>query len=97
MYRPLNTLYIEGVYIQHGFSTIVSAQRIEGNCSINQQFEIDYTVPGNLIRGDNVLVTSGAEVFEKVNIRNNSKIGGNYIAVGTPAKIVKKDGERFYN
>lgn len=109
-YRPLNTLYIHtpdiggGLYIQHGFSTIISARKIGKNCSINQQVTIGYTSTGNPIIGDNVLITSGAKVFGKVNIGDNSKIGANCVVVkdipqnctvvGIPAHIVKKDGER---
>ncbi|GAB6599055.1 serine acetyltransferase [Bacillus cereus] len=109
-YSPLNTLYIytpdigPGLYIQHGFSTIISAKKIGKNCSINQQVTIGYTEKGNPVIGDNVLITSGAKVFGGINIGNNSKVGANCVVVkdvpsnctvvGIPARIVKQDGER---
>lgn len=47
---PLSTLYIctksenfgAGTFIQHGFSTIISADKIGENCWINQQVTIGF-------------------------------------------------------
>jgi serine O-acetyltransferase len=67
LYRPLDSLYIHtalvgpGLYIQHGFSTIISARSIGANCWIYQQVTIGYTDTDKCpIIGDNVMVTAGA-------------------------------------
>ena len=47
-YRPMDTLFIEtseiggGLFIQHGFATMIAAKSIGENCWINQQVTIGY-------------------------------------------------------
>ncbi len=105
IYPPLNTLYIEtpmiggGLYIQHGFSTMISAKSIGENCWINQQVTIGYTGRGCPIIGNNVMVTCGAKVLGDIIIGDNVIIGANAVVVksvdndlvmgGIPAKPIK--------
>jgi serine O-acetyltransferase len=114
LYPPMNTLFIntgsigEGLYIQHGFATIIQAKSIGKNCWINQQVTIGFGHGHNLgnsrspIIGDNVQVKAGAKIIGPVTIGNNSIIGANAVVVkdvpdncvvvGVPAYIVKRNG-----
>lgn len=106
---PLEGLYIKtrkigpGLYIQHGFSTIITAQSIGNNFWINQQVTIGYTSSGGCpVVGDNVIVNAGAIIVGGVSIGDNSVIGAgavivknvppNCTVVGAGARLIKKDG-----
>ncbi len=109
--RPMNTLYIvtkdigPGLYIQHGFSTIIAAKKIGKNCWINQQVTIGYSNETDIPTiGDHVFIFAGAKVIGNISIGNNSKIGANAvvvknvpencIVVGVPAYIVRRNGKK---
>ncbi|MDZ8242340.1 MAG: serine acetyltransferase [Nostoc sp. ChiQUE01a] len=92
-----------GLFIQHGFSTIVSAESIGENCWINQQVTIGYTNKTDCPKiGNNVTISSGAKVIGKVIINDCVKVGANAVVVkdvppncvvvGVPAYIIKRDG-----
>lgn len=93
----------EGLYIQHGFSTIIAARRIGKNCYINQQVTIGYEGNGIPIIGNNVRICAGAKVIGSVSIGDNAIIGANAVVVknvpanevwgGVPAKCIKILGE----
>ncbi len=106
IYRPMDTLYIQtpriggGLFIQHGFATMISAQSIGENCWINQQVTIGYTGSGRPpILGDNVTVTCGAKVLGSITVGDNATIGANAVVVrdvepgatmgGVPARKIK--------
>lgn len=110
-FKPMDTLYIytptigAGLFIQHGFSTIISAKSIGQNCWINQQVTIGYSdLTDTPSIGDDVRITAGAKVFGNINIGNNSIIGANAVVfkdvppnctvVGVPAYIVRCDGKK---
>jgi len=91
-----------GLFIQHGFSTIIMAD-IGNNCWINQQVTIGHKdKTGRPQIGDNVRITAGAKVIGNIKIGNNVTIGANAVVVkdvpdhcvvvGVPAYIVKKNG-----
>ena len=104
-WRPLDSLYLNtrkiggGLYIQHGFSTIVSAKFIGDNCWINQQVTIGYKGEDAPTIGHNVKIHCGAKVLGKVTMHSNSVAGANAVVVrdvprnavvgGVPAKIIK--------
>jgi serine O-acetyltransferase len=105
----MDTLFINcqdigaGFYIQHGFSTIITAKSIGKDCWINQQVTVGYNGKNNFPTiGDNVVIRAGAKVVGKITIGNNVKIGANAVVVkdvpenctvvGVPAYIVKKNG-----
>ncbi|ARU32539.1 hypothetical protein CAP31_13115 [Sulfuriferula sp. AH1] len=109
--RPMSTLFIvaesigPGLFIQHGFATIIAAKRIGENCWINQQVTIGYAHVNECPTiGDNVTINAGAKVIGDVTIGDNSKVGANAVVVknvpanvtvvGVPAHIVKRDGRR---
>ena len=107
--RPMPTLYINtkqigpGLFIQHGFSTIISARKIGKNCWINQQVTIGYSNATDCPTiGDNVVINAGAKVIGDVKIGDNSIVGANAVVVknvpenctvvGVPAYIVRRNG-----
>ena len=109
LWKPLDSLYLNthdiggGLYIQHGFSTIVSAQKIGENCRIYQQVTIGFKGSESPILEDNVSVTCGAKVLGDVTLHNNSVVGAgavvlkdvpeNAIVGGVPAKIIRYKDE----
>lgn len=110
-YKELPTLGIwtdsigPGLFIQHGVCTIIAADSIGKNCSINQQVTIGYSDDVNRPTiGDNVRITAGAKVIGGVKIGDNVTVGANAVVlkdvpnncvvVGVPARIVSKDGVR---
>ena len=109
--RPQTALYLHadeigsGLYILHGFSTIVVARRLGRNCWINQQVTIGHLDgTGGPILEDGVRVYAGAKVLGSITIGANTRIGANAVVlkdappdcklVGVPARIVKRGGER---
>ena len=107
--RPMSTLFIHckkigpGLFIQHGFSTIIAAAEIGENCWINQQVTLGYSNDTDRPSlGNNVTISAGAKVIGRVTIGENSKVGANAVVVknvpanvtvvGVPAYIVRKDG-----
>ena len=105
-YKPMNTLFIEakeiggGLYIQHGFSTMIAAEAIGENCWINQQVTIGYKDHGRPpIIGNNVMITCGAKVLGSITVGDGSVIGANAVVIkdvepnavmgGIPAKRLK--------
>jgi serine O-acetyltransferase len=105
----LSTLYIytndvgKGLFIQHGFATIIAAKSIGENCWINQQVTIGYSNDTDMpTLNNNVTVNAGAKVIGNVLIGDNSIVGANAVVVknvpanctvvGVPAYIIKRDG-----
>ena len=104
LWKPLESLYIYtkdiggGLYIQHGFATIISAQKIGQNCRIYQQVTIGYKGEFSPTLEDNVAVTCGAKVLGDVTMHTGSlaaagavvvkDVPENAIVGGVPAKIL---------
>ncbi len=91
-----------GLFIQHGFSTIIMAD-IGENCWVNQQVTIGYKDrTGRPQIGNNVRITAGAKVIGNVTIGDNVTVGANAVVVkdvpencvvvGVPAYIIQKNG-----
>jgi serine O-acetyltransferase len=108
LYKQCPSLFIDsdnigsGLFLQHGFSTIIAADSIGENCSVSQQVTIGYNTKGRPTIGNNVSIGAGAKVIGKVTIDDNVKVGANAVVVknvpkncvvvGVPAYIVKRDG-----
>jgi len=109
LFRPMPTLYIytikigSGLFIQHGFATVITAKSIGRNCWINQQVTIGFLDDTRYPTiGDNVTIYAGAKVLGKIRIGDNSVVGANAVVtkdvpenctvVGVPAYIVRKNG-----
>jgi len=105
--RPMATLRLgadeigPGLFIQHGFSTIIAARRIGRDCWINQQVTIGYRDrSGCPALGDRVQVGAGAKILGAVTVGDGAKIGANAVvvhdvpahctAVGVPARILRR-------
>lgn len=114
-YPPEKTLYIVtpdiggGLFIQHGFSTYISAKKIGKNCWINQQVTIGFS--GDMscpVIGDNCMITCGAKVLGGITLGDNTIVGANAVVIkdyargygtlaGVPAKPVKEtSNERLH-
>ena len=104
----MDTLYIDafeiggGLYIQHGFATMIAAKSIGENFWVNQQVTIGYNGQGDPpVIGDNVMVTCGAKVLGQIHVGNQVTIGANAVVIrdvpdncvvgGVPAKILKQN------
>ncbi|WP_426350916.1 serine O-acetyltransferase [Alloiococcus sp. CFN-8] len=102
----MNTLFIQskeiggGLFIQHGFSTMIAAESIGENCWINQQVTIGYSGHGRApIIGDDVMITCGAKVLGSITVGDNAVIGANAVVIkdvedgavmgGIPARSLK--------
>jgi serine O-acetyltransferase len=107
--RPMPSLYIHtkrigpGLFIQHGFATIIAAAEIGENCWVNQQVTLGFSSPTDSpTLGDNVTISAGAKVIGRLTIGSNCQVGANAVVVknvppnctvvGVPAYIVRKDG-----
>lgn len=107
-YRPMESLFIQakeiggGLFIQHGFATMISAESIGENCWINQQVTIGYNGNGRApVIGDNVMITCGAKVLGEIQVGSNAVIGANAVVIrdvdagavmgGVPARVLRKE------
>jgi len=105
----MDTLFIltnnigPGLFIQHGFATIIAAKSIGRDCWINQQVTIGYSNKTDCPElGDNVVINAGAKIIGKVKMGNNSHAGANAVVVknvpdncvvvGVPAYIIRRNG-----
>ena len=104
LWKPMESLYIYtkdiggGLFIQHGFATIISARKIGENCRIYQQVTIGYKGDCAPVLEDNVSVTCGAKVLGDLTMHENSlaasgavvvkDVPKNAIVGGVPAKII---------
>jgi serine O-acetyltransferase len=88
-----------GLFIQHGFATVVAARRVGRNCWINQQVTIGFTnADDRPTIGDDVFVYAGAKVLGDITVGNGARIGANavvladvpehFTAVGVPARLL---------
>ena len=66
----------EGLYINHGMATSISAESIGKNCWIGHQVSVGYYKGFPTIL-DNVTINAGAVVLGKITIGNNVIIGAN--------------------
>ncbi len=111
-FRPEPTLFIRqssdigrGLFIQHGFSTVINAT-IGEDCWINQQVSIGYNddTGRTPTLGNGVRIGAGAKVLGGITLGDHVLVGANAVVVkdvppnctvvGVPAYIVKRDGVR---
>lgn len=83
LYRPKPTLTLDaksigpGLFIQHGFATVVYAETIGRHCWINQQVTIGYDTRGKPTLGDDVRVGAGAMVIGHLTLHDGATVGVN--------------------
>lgn len=90
-----------GIIIQHGYSTVVCANRIGRNFRVNQCVNIVWNEDKQPTIGDNVSVYAGAIIVGGVTIGNNVVVGAgavvvkdvpdNRLVVGNPMKIISRE------
>jgi serine O-acetyltransferase len=94
-----------GLFIQHGFATVVAARSVGANCWINQQVTIGFTSADDRpVLGDDVFVYAGAKVLGDVVIGEGARVGANAVvltdvpphatAVGVPARTLPPKDSR---
>lgn len=99
------TLYIStyniggGLFIQHGFSTVIDAEKIGENCWVNQQVTIGYSGYKHPVIEDNCQICCGAKILGGVTMHKNSIAGANAVVVkdvpenavvgGVPATVIR--------
>ncbi|MEE1061538.1 MAG: serine acetyltransferase [Ruminococcus sp.] len=104
LWKPMDSLYINakyiggGLYIQHGFATIITAEKIGENCRIYQQVTIGYKGEHRPVLEDNVSVACGAKVLGNVTMHSHSLAAAGAVVVkdvpekaivgGVPAKVI---------
>lgn len=104
-YHPMSTLFIEseeiggGLFIQHGFATMIAAKSIGENCWINQQVTIGHRSDGAPVIGNDVMITCGAKVLGDITVGDGAVIGANAVVIrdvepsavmgGVPARKLK--------
>lgn len=88
-----------GIFISHGQSTILSAERIGANLQVHQGVTVgwDYRSGRRPIIGDDVFIGAGAKILGAVTVGDGAVIGANAVvvcdvpagatAVGIPARI----------
>ena len=109
IYKRRSDLFIDsaskigpGLFIQHGFSTIITAEMGE-NCWVNQQVTIGFKDKVSRPKiGNNVKISAGAKVIGNITIGENVTVGvnavivknvpDNCVVVGVPAYIVTRNG-----
>lgn len=89
-----------GLIIQHGYSTVVCAEKIGRNLHVNQCVNVVWNQDKRCTIGDNVTISAAATVVGGVTIGNNVTIGAgavvvkdipdNSIVVGNPMRIIRK-------
>lgn len=110
---PLPTLYLwtpsigGGLFIQHGFATVLCAKSIGEHCFINQQVTVGHKGNQKPVIGNNVKITCGAKVLGGVKVGDNSTIGANavvvrdvpanVVAIGIPARILRHNDDVIPN
>ncbi len=94
-----------GLFIQHGFATIVAARKVGRDCWINQQVTVGFDRPGaRPTLGDRVSIHAGAKVLGELTVHDDARVGANavvvhdvpagYTAVGVPAHNLAPKSQR---
>jgi serine O-acetyltransferase len=92
-----------GLYIQHGFATVLAAKSVGRDLWLNQQVTVGWNRrAGPPTIGDNVRISAGAKVCGDIHIGDNVIIGANAVVTksvpancvvaGIPARIIRRDG-----
>lgn len=109
LFRPMDTLYINmppeniggGLSFQHGFSTIIAAEKIGENCRIYQQCTIGYNGKEAPLIEDDCRICCNSCVIGGVILRSGCVVGAGSVVVkdvpkssvvaGNPAKLIRTE------
>jgi len=96
----------EGLYIEHGNSTIIHADSIGDNCWVNQNVTIGDNGRGIPKIGNNVRIGTGAVIIGPITIGDNVIIGANSTVtkdvpsnctiIPSPSYIIRRNGQKVY-
>ena len=91
--------FMGGVFIQHGYCTVITADSIGKNFWVNQNVTIAYSSNGRPTIGDNVHIASDANVVGNIHIGNNVTIGaGTTVVKDVPDNtLVVSQAARYIN
>jgi serine O-acetyltransferase len=87
LYRPEPTLALDaesigpGLFIQHGFATIVVAESIGSHCWINQQVTVGFDAKGKPTLGNRVRIGAAAVVLGPITVHDGATVGANATVV----------------
>jgi serine O-acetyltransferase len=95
-----------GLYVSHGFASIVIAARIGTDCLLSQQVTIGYTDKGGPpTLGDRVRIGAGALVLGPIHVGDDAVVGAGAVVVGdvpagavvagVPARVIPGADDRF--
>lgn len=70
-----------GLFIQHGYTTYITADAIGRDCWINQQVTIGYTSKGRPVIGDRVRIHTDAVIIGPIEVGDDATIGANATVV----------------
>ena len=107
LFKPAETLIFGtgeiggGLFVEHGFATIISAKQIGEDCWINQQVTIGYGADGKSCPtiGNRVMIRAGAIIIGGVTIGDDVTVAAGAVVVhdvpektvvaGVPARVIK--------
>jgi serine O-acetyltransferase len=110
IWKPVASLHLAtpdigpGLFVAHGYSTTLAAQRIGANCYVHQGVTVgwDYRSDRAPIIEDDVFIGAGAVIVGAVTIGRGARIGSNAVvlcdvppgatAVGVPARVFNTGG-----
>jgi serine O-acetyltransferase len=72
-----------GLFIRHGFATVIDEESIDGNCWINQQVTIGY--PGT----EHPVIEDGCYIYADANAVVVKDVPENTVVAGVLTKIIK--------
>lgn len=89
----------KGLFIEHGYSTIIYAKSIGENCWINQNVTIGNSGKGIATIGRNVRIGAGVNILGPISIGENCKIGAAALVVmDVPANsVVRAEKSNIYS
>jgi serine O-acetyltransferase len=106
IWRPVGSLLLAtadigpGLFIAHGGTTTLAAERIGSNCYVHQGVTIgwDYRGERSPVIGDGVFIGTGAAILGAITVGDGARIGANAVvlrdvpagatAVGVPARVL---------
>ena len=81
--------FLGGVFIQHGYCTVITAQSIGENFWVNQNVTIAFGSDGCPVIGNNCHIASGAIVAGNITLEDNVTIGaGTTVVRSVPANTL---------